>query len=64
MSSFMWLSGRQTPDFHTIVISAGATKRRLTDCLSKSSFWARALGMIRLGLVASTAPNSRQCRGQ
>lgn len=49
---FMWLSGRQTPDFRTICDFRRCNEAAIDRLFAEVMVLARALGLVRLGLVA------------
>jgi transposase len=49
---FMWLSGRQTPDFHTICDFRRSNEAAIDRLFAEVLVLAKALGLIRLGLLA------------
>jgi len=49
---FMWLSGRQTPDFHTICDFRRCNEAAIDRLFAKVIVLAKAMGLLKLGLVA------------
>ena len=60
---FMWLSGRQTPDFHTICDFRRCHEAAIDRLFAEVIVLARALGMIRLGLIALDGTKIRASAG-
>ena len=60
---FMWLSGRQTPDFHTICDFRRCHEAAIDRLFAEVIVLARALGMLRLGLIALDGTKIRASAG-
>ena len=60
---FMWLSGRQTPDFHTICDFRRCHEAAIDRLFAEVIVLARALGMLRLGVIALDGTKIRASAG-
>jgi len=60
---FMWLAGRQTPDFHTICDFRRCNEAAIDRLFAEVIVLARALGLIRLGVVALDGTKVRASAG-
>lgn len=60
---FMWLSGRQTPDFHTICDFRHCNEAAIDRLFAEVIVLAKALGLIRLGLLALDGTKVRASAG-
>jgi len=60
---FMWLSGRQIPDFHTICDFRRCNEAAIDRLFARVIVLAKALGLIRLGLVALDGTKVRASAG-
>jgi transposase len=60
---FMWLSGRQTPDFHTICDFRRCNEAAIDRLFAEVIVLAKALKMLRLGLMALDGTKVRASAG-
>ena len=60
---FMWLSGRQTPDFHTVCDFRQCNEAAIDRLFAEVIVLAKALGMLRLGLLALDGTKVRASAG-
>jgi transposase len=60
---FMWLSGRQVPDFHTICDFRRCNEAAIDRLFAEVLVLARALGLVRLGLLALDGTKVRASAG-
>lgn len=60
---FMWLSGRQTPDFRTICDFRRCNEAAIDRLFAEVIVLAKALGLVRLGLVALDGTKVRASAG-
>jgi transposase len=60
---FMWLSGRQTPDFRTICDFRRSNEAAIDRLFAEVLVLAKALGLIRLGLLALDGTKVRASAG-
>jgi len=60
---FMWLSGRQLPDFHTICDFRRCNEAAIDRLFAEVLVLAKALGLVRLGLLALDGTKVRASAG-
>ena len=60
---FMWLSGRQTPDFHTVCDFRQCNEAAIDRLFAEVIVLAKGLGMLRLGLLALDGTKVRASAG-
>lgn len=60
---FMWLSGRQTPDFHTVCDFRRCNEAAIDRLFAEVIVLAKVLGLVRLGLLALDGTKVRASAG-